>query len=91
MFSLRNRFSILGLVHSLILRASAMAVGSRHMIDTRHGVAQALHKDRWSLADVTFEVRGKSVEMIGLESLKSAGSTREVYGGCALGFVGDTH
>ncbi|KAJ7366149.1 hypothetical protein DFH08DRAFT_797146 [Mycena albidolilacea] len=44
-----------------------------------------------SSADVTFEVRGKSVEMIGLESLKSAESAREVYGGYALGFVSDTH
>jgi hypothetical protein len=43
------------------LRASAVAVGSRHMIDTCHGIAQALHKDRLSLADVTSEVRGKSV------------------------------
>ncbi|KAJ6461710.1 hypothetical protein C8R45DRAFT_941102 [Mycena sanguinolenta] len=43
-------------------QASAMAVGSRDMIDTCHGVAQALHKDRLSSADVTSEVRGKSVE-----------------------------
>jgi hypothetical protein len=48
-------------IYPVSLRASAMVVGSWHMIDTCHGVAQVLQKDRLSSANVTSEVRGKSV------------------------------
>jgi hypothetical protein len=58
------------------------------MIDTCHGVAQALHKDRLSSADVPKFV-GNQWEMIDLESEECGECMRGVRQ-VRVGVVGDT-
>jgi hypothetical protein len=85
---------ILEVVTQVPLRASAMTVGSRHMIDTCHGVAHKSHRRCTKIGCLRPMSLPKFVvnqwEVIGLESEECGERARGVRRVC-VGVFGDAH